>query len=69
MENISILEGMTMSAQWHKDAGEAITRVLAVYSNICDKFKKDDKYGEEFVKNNQTLIGQLTLATIKELDI
>ena len=68
MENKSILDGMTMLSTWHENAEKAITNVLVVYINICDKFKKDDKYGEGFVNNNQVLMGQLTLAAIKELN-
>lgn len=68
MENKSILDGLTMSTTWHLDVEAAITDVLTVYSYICDKFKNDNKYGEEFVNNNQVLMGQLTLAAIKELN-
>lgn len=69
MENKSILDGMPMSAQWQANADSAVACTLTVYSKICDKFEKDGKYGKDFVKNNQALMGQLTLAAIKDMEV
>lgn len=67
-ENKTILDGMPLDAEWHQENEDATLRALTIYSKICDCFKKDKKYGSEFVKNNQYLMGQLTIAAIQAIE-
>lgn len=67
-DDISILNGMPMKAEWHDKADKAVAEVLTLYSKVCYKFEKDKKYGERFVKDNQELMGQLTIAVTNAMN-
>lgn len=67
-DNKSILDGMPMGGAWHEGMDRSVTDVLTAYSKICDKFKLDKNYGSDFVKNNQALMGQLTIAVLNDMD-
>lgn len=64
-DNISILDNMSMTAEWQGCAENAVSNALALYSIVCHKFEKDKKYGISFVQKNQELMGQLTIAASK----
>lgn len=68
MENKSILEGMPTGEYWHGENKAGIVRAITIYSEICDRFKKDKNYGDDFVRNNQSLMGQLTVAAIQAME-
>ena len=64
-DDISLLNNMPKTAEWHEKAESAVNETLTIYSNICYKFQKDKKYGEDFVDKNQDLMGYLTIAASK----
>lgn len=65
---ISILNNMSLNSEWHEKADKAVSDVLTLYSKICYMFEKDKKYGEHFVKDNQELMGQLTIAATNSMN-
>lgn len=67
-DDVSILTDMSLNSEWHEKADKAVSDVLALYSKVCYKFEKDKKYGERFVKDNQELMGQLTIAAINSMN-
>ncbi len=66
-DDISILTDMPMNAEWHDKADKAVAEALTLYNKVCYKFEKDKKYGERFVKDNQELMGQLTIAATNSM--
>ena len=63
MENRLIVEGCeSLGGELSSKIGEAELMATVLYSGICHRFKLDNRYGEDFVKNHQYLMGQLTIA-------
>lgn len=61
-ERISYLKDVPFDEKWLSEREEACNSVLYMYSTISEKFRIDSKFGDEFVKKNQTLIGELVHA-------
>lgn len=58
-----------LSSQELNAIEDSALRVFTIYSHICDELKKDSNYGEEFIKNNQSLIGQLVQSSIIDIHL
>ncbi|MEG1006569.1 MAG: hypothetical protein RSO15_09860 [Bacteroides sp.] len=68
-ERISIVsESINFDQDQIQRLEDACSCAFHVYSTISDKFKKDQKYGDEFVAKNQELIGMLTQAAMQEVN-
>ena len=65
---MKLTERIPLNAEWMKERDNAVESVLYLYNTISHRFKSDEKYGEEFVKNNQELIGLLVNAAVKDIE-
>jgi len=64
---MNIIENIPLNSKWMSERDSATDTVVYLYSTICDRFKKDKRYVEEFVKDNQELIGLLVNSATVEL--
>lgn len=64
---MNLTENMPLNSDWMQQRDNAVESVLYLYNSISHRFKSDEKYGDEFVKNNQELIGLLVNAAMQEI--
>ena len=64
---MKITDRSNKGAEWIKPRECSVDTVMYIYETIQHKFKIDKQYGEDFVKNHQYLIGQLTIAAVEAM--
>lgn len=64
---MNLTENMPLNSKWMEERDNAVETVLYLYNTISHRFKVDKKYGEEFLQNNQELIGLLVNAAVQEI--
>ncbi|WP_446788223.1 hypothetical protein [Macellibacteroides fermentans] len=64
---MKITQRIPFDSDWIEPRETAVETVLYLYSTIRHRFKTDPEFGERFVAENQTLIGELVNAAVIEL--
>lgn len=65
---MKLAENTPLNSKWMEEREYAVETALFLYNTITHRFKVDERYGEEFVKNNQELIGLLVNAAVNDLE-